>query len=462
MEKVSRYSRSVKFIFLSLDILIVYAAYRLSFFAHHGQFHTFDRSDYSLMVVFILAWIVVGFILNIYRIGDLTRFRRVAGLVVMAFTLHAIFIAFYVSAVGSEPTSIMPWASTYVTSVVAVLFGRRLLITLYRLYRRRTRTARKIAIVGKGKTALMLQRFFDHNPILRCQVVGVFDDSYRPTAPGKLLTGSVEELKELCRSEEIEEIYFTRHDQQQLQELSALCDEHFILFRLVPDYQEIFDQKLNIYYQDEIPILMLRPEPMHSVINMVIKRTFDIVFSMLVLLTIFPFLYIIIALLIKIESPGPVLFRQLRAGRKNKLFLCYKFRTMRTDNDDEARQATKNDPRVTRIGAFLRKTSLDEFPQFINVLLGDMSVVGPRPFMLQHVEEFSRTVDRYALRQFVTPGITGYAQVNGFRGEVRHAQMIEKRVEYDRIYIENWSLMLDVKIIWLTVRNIFKGEENAY
>ncbi len=462
MEKVSRYSRSVKFIFLSLDVLIVYAAYRLSFLMHHGQSHIFDRSDYSLMVVFLLAWIVVGFLLNIYRIGDLTRFRHVVGLVVMAFALHAVFMAFYLSILGGESAQLIPWISTYLISIVAVVAGRRLLIALYRLYRRRTHSARKIAIVGKGKTALMLCRFFEHNPIMRCQVVGVFDDSYQPGMPENLLTGSVEDLKRLCEQEEIEEIYFTRHDQQQLQEVSALCDAHFILFRLVPDYQEIFDQKLNIYYQDEIPILMLRPEPMHSAINMVIKRAFDIVFSLLVLLTIFPFLYLIIALLIKIESPGPVLFRQLRAGRKNKLFLCYKFRTMRADNDDETRQATKNDPRVTRIGAFLRKTSLDEFPQFINVLLGDMSVVGPRPFMLQHVEEFSRTVDRYALRQFVTPGITGYAQVNGFRGEVRHAQMIQKRVEYDRIYIENWSLMLDIKIIWQTVRNIFKGEENAY
>ena len=462
MEKVSRYSRSVKFIFLLLDVLIVYAAYRLSFFVHHGRFHAFDRSDYSLMVVFILAWIVVGFILNVYRIGDLTRFRRVAGLVVMAFALHAVFITFYLSIIGGELAAMAPWLSTYLTSTVAIIAGRRLLIALYRVYRQRTHSARKIAIVGKGKTAVMLHRFFEHNPILRCQVVGVFDDSYQPSAPGNLLTGSVEDLKALCEREEIEEIYFTRHDQQQLQEFSALCDEHFILFRLVPDYQEIFDQKLNIYYQDEIPILMLRPEPMHSAINIIIKRIFDVVFSLLVLLTIFPLLYVIIALFTKLESPGPVLFRQLRAGRKNKLFLCYKFRTMRIDNDDEARQATKDDPRVTRIGAFLRKTSLDEFPQFINVLLGDMSVVGPRPFMLQHVEEFSRTVDRYALRQFVTPGITGYAQVNGFRGEVRHAQMIQKRVEYDRIYIENWSLMLDIKIIWQTVRNIFKGEENAY
>jgi exopolysaccharide biosynthesis polyprenyl glycosylphosphotransferase len=193
-----------------------------------------------------------------------------------------------------------------------------------------------------------------------------------------------------------------------------------------------------------------------------LKRAFDIVFSVLVISLIFPILFPILAILIKLSSKGPVFFKQLRTGKDNNSFYCYKFRTMRINQDSDKKQACKNDNRITKIGAFMRKTSLDELPQFFNVLQGDMSVVGPRPHMLLHTEEYSKIIDSFMVRHFVKPGITGWAQVNGYRGNTEAPELMAKRVAYDTWYLENWSLWLDITIIFKTVFNIFQGEENAF
>jgi putative colanic acid biosynthesis UDP-glucose lipid carrier transferase len=194
----------------------------------------------------------------------------------------------------------------------------------------------------------------------------------------------------------------------------------------------------------------------------VVKRLFDIAFSLFVIVFIFSWLYPILALLIKLESPGPVIFKQERSGRNNVQFYCYKFRSMRVNDECHLKQASKNDCRITRIGRILRKTSLDELPQFFNVLLGNMSVVGPRPHMLKHTEHYREVVDQYMVRHYMKPGITGWAQVNGYRGETIELGLMEKRVEHDIWYMENWSALLDIKIVMLTVLNVIKGEKNAY
>lgn len=191
-----------------------------------------------------------------------------------------------------------------------------------------------------------------------------------------------------------------------------------------------------------------------------VKRLFDIFFSLAVIIFILSWLLPILVVIIKLESPGPGIFKQLRSGRNNNPFLCYKFRSMRVNKATS--QATKDDPRITRIGAFLRRTSLDELPQFFNVLLGDMSVVGPRPHMLKHTEEFSQKIDQYMDRHFLKPGVTGWAQINGYRGEIRDHDQILKRVEYDMQYIDNWTNTGDIKIICQTIFNAIRGEENAY
>jgi undecaprenyl-phosphate galactose phosphotransferase/putative colanic acid biosynthesis UDP-glucose lipid carrier transferase len=191
-----------------------------------------------------------------------------------------------------------------------------------------------------------------------------------------------------------------------------------------------------------------------------LKKSFDIVFSLGVIVLIFPWLFPIIMILIKIESPGPVFFKQERSGRDNESFFCWKFRSMRVNKEADKLQAGKGDQRITKFGAFIRKTSIDELPQFFNVFLGDMSVVGPH--MVNHTKQYTDLIGNYLVRQYAKPGITGWAQVNGYRGETRELIDMQNRVEYDIWYIENWSILLDIKIIIKTVFNIFKGEENAY
>ncbi|MGZ3766394.1 MAG: exopolysaccharide biosynthesis polyprenyl glycosylphosphotransferase [Mucilaginibacter sp.] len=192
------------------------------------------------------------------------------------------------------------------------------------------------------------------------------------------------------------------------------------------------------------------------------KRSFDILFSLSIISFVFSWLYPILAILIKLESKGPVFFIQTRTGRNGTHFKCYKFRSMRVNNDADKRQATRDDYRVTRIGAFMRKTSLDELPQFFNVLIGNMSIVGPRPHMIRHTEEYSRLTEKYKARHLLRPGITGWAQICGLRGEITNTEAILKRLDADVWYLKNWSFLLDLKIIFVTFWITLKGDKNAY
>lgn len=192
------------------------------------------------------------------------------------------------------------------------------------------------------------------------------------------------------------------------------------------------------------------------------KRSFDILFSLFIILFVFSWLYPILAILIKLESEGPVFFVQIRTGRNNSHFKCYKFRSMRINTEADKKQATRDDHRITRTGALMRKTSLDELPQFFNVLIGNMSIVGPRPHMISHTEEYSRLTEKFKTRHLLKPGITGWAQIRGLRGEVTNAEAMLKRVDADVWYLKNWSFLLDLKIIFLTFWITLKGDKNAY
>ncbi len=196
--------------------------------------------------------------------------------------------------------------------------------------------------------------------------------------------------------------------------------------------------------------------------SQVSKRIFDFLFSLIVFMFVFPIVFIIVAILIKCSSQGPIFFKQMRTGLNGADFCCYKFRTMVVNKEADTKQANANDPRKTKIGDFLRRTNIDELPQFINVLKGEMSVVGPRPHMLKHTYDYSALIDNYMDRHAVKPGITGWAQINGFRGETRRLEQMVTRVNADLWYIENWSLVLDVKIILFTICGFVKPDRNAY
>lgn len=233
-------------------------------------------------------------------------------------------------------------------------------------------------------------------------------------------------------------------------------------FYYVPNLRNYMKRAMNLELLGNVPILYIREEPLRQVSNRFVKRAFDVAVSGAFLCTLFPVVYLFVALGIKLTSKGPVFFIQERSGENGRTFGCIKFRSMRVNDEADRVQATKNDPRKTRFGSFLRKSSIDELPQFINVLKGDMSIVGPRPHMLQHTELYSKLVNKYMVRHLIKPGITGWAQVTGYRGETHELSQMEGRVRRDIWYLENWSLLLDIRIMLLTVWNALKRDENAY
>lgn len=296
-------------------------------------------------------------------------------------------------------------------------------------------------------------------------IQGAFYDEQRSLYPEgvKKLGGIDDIIPYLNAHNETKEIYgyFDKADTEKLLVLSKWCDNHLIRLYYVPS-TNIYGGKTSIVMKEDIMVIARRPEPLSLIQNKIIKRTFDFVMSSLFLCTIYPFIYIICAIIIKIQSPGPIYFKQERSGLNGKIFKCYKFRSMKVNDDADKVQATENDPRKYPFGNFMRKTNLDEIPQLINVWKGEMSLVGPRPHMLKHTEEYSRIINRFMVRHLAKPGITGLAQVSGFRGETKYINMMEGRVKKDIEYIENWTFLLDLKIIVKTFTNMIHGEKNAY
>ena len=256
----------------------------------------------------------------------------------------------------------------------------------------------------------------------------------------------------ICDSGDVEEIY---------RPILKKAENQMVRIFFLPGFSS-FLPATSLKVVGDVPLFKLMPEPLQIPEKAFVKRAFDILFSLFVIIFILSWLTPIIAIIIRAESKGPVFFTQLRSGLDNKPFNCIKFRSMTINKDADLKVATKNDSRVTNFGAFMRKTSIDELPQFFNVLVGDMSVVGPRPHMLSQTEIYSEITDRYMLRHMVKPGITGWAQVTGARGEIFSEKDMQRRVEKDVWYIQNWSFFLDLKIIFLTVYNIFRGDEQAY
>jgi putative colanic acid biosynthesis UDP-glucose lipid carrier transferase len=270
-------------------------------------------------------------------------------------------------------------------------------------------------------------------------------------------------LKPFVLENSIDEIYCSLNEisNEHLKDLIDFADENNRTIKFIPDTKEIFSKNLKIDYYDFFPVLSLKKTILHEPVIKVLKRSFDIVFSLLVIVFLLSWLMPILAILIKLESKGPIFFKQGRPGIDENEFFCYKFRSMRINGTTE-NEASKNDPRVTKIGRFMRKTSIDEMPQFINVLLGDMSVVGPRPHLWAQNKSYGKKIKKYMVRHCVKPGITGLAQVSGCRGEIETEKDMVNRIKFDIFYIENWSLILDLKIISQTVVNVLKGEEKAY
>jgi Undecaprenyl-phosphate glucose phosphotransferase len=331
------------------------------------------------------------------------------------------------------------------------------------LYRKYGYNYDRVIIIGGGDVAKGLHDYFFSDDILGIRLLGMFSEN-KLTFKSNVKSENINMVKDFIIENEVDEIYYTMPltYTEKIQDLVDFADQNLIRFKVVPDFRGFPLRRVNIDFFDNVPVLSFRKEPLKDNLSRLSKRFFDILFSFSVIVFILSWLYPLIAILIKVSSTGPVLFKQKRSGLDNKEFWCYKFRSMRQNSSADLKQASKNDYRTTEIGKFLRKTSLDEFPQFINVLKGDMSVVGPRPHMIKHTEQYSALIKKYMVRQLVKPGITGSAQIRGFRGETKELNEMEGRVKWDVWYIENWTFFLDINIIFKTIFDVFKGDEKAY
>lgn len=348
--------------------------------------------------------------------------------------------------------------------ILVMPVGRLLMFLALVQYRKLGYNFKNVAIIGSGELAKQLYGFIKENPGLGMNFRGFLVDSANKELPTDMIKGGLDDLETFCERYNINEIYCTLpvSETERIAQIMDFADNNVIRFRLIPDFGGLLNKRVNISFYEDIPVITPRHEPLEQVSNRVIKRAFDVVFSLLVISLVFPFLFPLLAILIKLSSKGPVFFKQIRSGKDNKHFYCYKFRSMRMNAQADKMQATKSDPRITKIGAFMRKTSLDELPQFFNVLQGNMSVAGPRPHPLFLNDAYGQVINKYMVRHFLKPGITGWAQVNGYRGNTEDPEMMRRRIEHDNWYLENWSLWLDIKIVFMTVFNAIKGEENAF
>lgn len=424
-----------------------------------------DKKETTLFfLIFSLIWIIAGFFFKIYRIETVSLIRNISINLLGTFVAHMLMVFAILKGFDIFSVSGRFLVCVYVIAAVLIIGSRVLYKLILKYFEFTGFDKRRVIIIGATGSGRALHEFFKTHVSAGYQFNGFFDDE-RPEGEffSTRMRGTLKAVKTFCLRERIDEIYFTLPltHKDLLDDLLKFADANFIYFRVAPDFGKVLQGKCNFFLMNSIPVLTARKEPLRISFNAALKRTFDVVFSLAVICLIFPFLLPVIALAIRLDSEGPIIFKQLRPGKRNKLFDCYKFRTMRVNNNPEL-QATRDDARITRVGRFLRKTNLDELPQFFNVLLGNMSVVGPRPNMVSQLEQYSKTIDMYGVRHFITPGITGYAQVNGFRGETKEHELMEKRVKYDVLYLENWSLSLDIKIILLTIWNMLKGDRNAY
>ncbi|NVO86097.1 exopolysaccharide biosynthesis polyprenyl glycosylphosphotransferase [Hymenobacter terrestris] len=452
-------------ILLVVDLLIIHVCFRFTAYIEHGGWQL--RGYYPMFfAVFALLWLIVD-----NQTTDPNLLERVptyAGKFwhrVKVLLVHVVVLTSGVVLLQIRVIPLSYLVLLYSLIGAAVISARLIIAYSHRLYLYHwARPHSRFVIVGTSRSGCDLHNFIESRDPLGNKFLGFFTDSQATEEVRHLVQGNLRQLKEYCVRMRVDHIYFALPmDRTQLiEEIAGFADDHFIILCIVPDFEGTLHKNVVLHQYDHGLILTVRSQPLASRSNQVVKRVFDLAFSSIVILFIFPWLFPILVLLIKLDSSGPAFFNQMRPGKRNELFPCFKFRTMHANLKEAELQACKGDARITRIGRYLRASSLDELPQFFNVWLGHMSVVGPRPNMVSQLRDYSQRIRTYSLRHAVTPGITGHAQVSGYRGETREEGAMEKRVKLDLEYLENWSLFFDLKIIGKTVWNMLTGEKNAY
>ena len=449
--KTRRYSGLISPLSYFIDIAII-TVITQQFLA----IYLYKEFEFKHFFTLTVLWIIVSVFNRFYYIYRYTNFLKIINLLfnqIVLFALSLFCFAGIFPELELEPNTIIKLLMPIAILIVFVKILTYYSIKTFRSYF--GGNYRKTIIIGSSIESQNLELFFNKNKQAGYLHKKTFSDVSK-----KSILDSINFVKE----QEIDEIYCSTENinDQEVKALIKFCDNNLKTIKFIPNSTKLNSKKLIYETYDSLPILSLRRVPLQDSVNLFFKRLIDIIISLAVIVFVLSWLTPIIALFIKKESDGPVFFKQTRNGINYEEFSCLKFRSMIVNENAHKLQATKGDTRVTKIGAFLRKTSLDEMPQFINVLLGDMSVVGPRPHMIKENDKYYKTVDKYMLRHVIKPGITGLAQVSGYRGEVEKESDIVNRIKFDIYYLENWSILLDVKIILRTILNSIKGEDKAY
>ncbi|MBC7888344.1 MAG: undecaprenyl-phosphate glucose phosphotransferase [Ferruginibacter sp.] len=457
------YTNLFRFFFALVDFLainIIHLALLLNLNRVHGN----NSQNYTILFIVInIAWMGCAYITGLYINDQFFNFERFAKRTVQAFALFITTILLFLFLYNVNYSRL--FVSLNIIGIgAALLFSRIVFISGVTYFGKQERFNKRIVLLGYNELSKQLVNYFSTNS-KSISIEGYFEDYQNINELSVFpILGNRDECVSYAIAHNVKEIYSTISPEKHsyVYELAQTAEKNMIRFKFVPDFRMFVNRNIHVDIVESIPILSFRSEPLEDIVASSKKRVFDVFFSLFIIVFLLSWLVPLLAILIKLNSRGPIFFVQSRSGKDNKEFKCFKFRTLTVNTDSDSKQVTRDDNRFTKLGKFLRKTSLDELPQFFNVLLGDMSVVGPRPHMLKHTEDYSRILDEYMIRHFVKPGVTGWAQVNGFRGEIKEQDQLRKRIEHDIWYLENWSLWLDLRIIFLTFYVTFKGDKNAF
>jgi putative colanic acid biosynthesis UDP-glucose lipid carrier transferase len=452
-QQTGRYSKYIRPINIIFDLIVITA---LSLFF----FRELKLNILYYLIYQTITWFLIAVIVKYYEVF---RFTTPVEIITKLVKQFSIFLLIVIAFFPFAKTAIFSGKAIaiFLTLSFIIIVGFKYFLFFYlKKYRIVTGSNfRNAVIIGYTPEAIRLKEVFENRKDYGYRFFGYFSDKIKNPE----VLGKINEIEKFTTDHLIDEIYCSLNEisNEKLKELVEFADDNKKAIKFIPDSKEIFSKNLKIDYYELFPVLSLQKTQLHNPIIKGIKRAFDVIFSILVITLLLSWLIPLLSILIKLESKGPVFFKQGRPGLDEEEFFCYKFRSMQLNRFTE-QEASKNDPRVTRLGKFMRKTSIDELPQFFNVLLGDMSVVGPRPHLWSQNKAYASKIKKYMVRHYVKPGVTGLAQVKGFRGEIETEEDMVNRIKLDVFYIENWSMIMDLKIIFQTVINIFKGEEKAY
>jgi len=467
MKQTTRFNQIVAALLIMGDVVILNCVFLgLQFTLYHYIYgDVFTRELRLTLLLLTACYLLCTTCFGVVLHKRVIRSEEIIKHILTLLTFHFILFAILVNSWDECHVPLGMLALFSVLSACALIGYRLTFRSLIKFYRKKGGNIRKAVYVGNASNMVDLYHQMTDDPTSGFHVLGYFDDDKTTFNSSDLPhLGGIAKVIPFLKQHDLDYIYCCLPSKRSEEILPIInyCENNFIRFYSVPNVRRYLKRRMVMELMGDVPVLSIREEPLSIYENQVGKRIFDVLFSGAFLFTLFPFIFVTVALITKLTSPGPVFFKQKRSGLNGKEFWCYKFRSMKVNNDSDKLQATKDDPRKTKFGNFLRKSSIDELPQFINVLIGDMSVVGPRPHMLKHTEEYSALIDKFMIRHWVKPGITGWAQVTGFRGETKELYQMEGRVKKDIWYIENWTFLLDLLIIYKTIRNAICGDKEAY